>query len=391
MKKIISIVLIAMLAGCAASQKHQTMKEESNNQWNQARASIYLGLAKQQYESGDFDRSRQTVNQALGMEPKDVPSLLLSAKLWIEAGQLEAAERQLEQVRTIDAKSAEADYLSGIVYQRWQMPAEALAHYTAASDKAPAELAYIMARAEMLVTLDRQSEALTLLQSKAQYFEHSAALRDAIGQLLVDTHKYADAVDMLRQASILADDDLAIKERLGLAMYYAKQYRDAVDVLAALVAKPEYASRADVMMAIGDCDLQLGKYHDAMNWFQSAGQANPNSAEVWRKATQTALEMNDVHLAQITVSKALALDAQNGQTQLMLGYVRLRENRMQDALKAFITANTLDPNDALSITMTGYVYEKTGLKNAAQACYARALQIHPGDQLTQELMRNMHG
>ena len=49
----------------------------------------------------------------------------------------------------------------------------------AASDKAPAELPYLLARAEMLVELERSEEAMTLLQGKVVYFENSAAIRDA--------------------------------------------------------------------------------------------------------------------------------------------------------------------------------------------------------------------
>ena len=50
---------------------------------------------------------------------------------------------------------------------------------TAASDKAPADLAYVIARAEMLVELARTNEALALLQEKVNYFENSPAIRDA--------------------------------------------------------------------------------------------------------------------------------------------------------------------------------------------------------------------
>ena len=55
----------------------------------------------------------------------------------------------------INPKDPEADYLSGVVNQRWQKTEVALAFYTAASDKDPGELAYIMARSEMLVAPNR--------------------------------------------------------------------------------------------------------------------------------------------------------------------------------------------------------------------------------------------
>jgi Tfp pilus assembly protein PilF len=391
MKRTHLILIATIIAGCTSTHKPQTMHEQTTGEWNHARAAIYYSLAKQQYKSSDFEKSRQSVDQALALEPKDLPSLLLSTKLWIENGQLESAERQLDLARIADPKNAEADYLSGIVYQRWQMPVLALQHYTAACDKSPAELAYIMARAETLVTLDRSPEALTLLQSKTQYFEHSAALRDALGQLFVDAGRYPEAIDAFRQASLLADGDTAIRERLGLAMYYAKQYRDAADVLGSLVIVPEYASHADLFMAIGDCQMHLEKFHDAMNSFQTAGQIKPSSVAVWLKTAEAAMQIGDLHWAQIAMNKAMALDTTNAGTKLMLGYLRLRQNRLGDALDAFIAANQLDPQDALSVTMTGYIYEKRGLKKEAMECYAKALQLHPGDELAERLMQKMHG
>ncbi len=50
---------------------------------------------------------------------------------------------------------------------------------------------------------------------RAGAFDHSAALRDAIGQLLVRQHRYAEAVDAERQATLLAGDDAARPRALG--------------------------------------------------------------------------------------------------------------------------------------------------------------------------------
>src|SRR5690606_39938302 len=64
---------------------------------------------------------------------------------------LELAQKFCDQARKLDEKNAEADYLSGVIYQRWQRPETSLAYYTSATEKAPSELPYLMARSEMLV------------------------------------------------------------------------------------------------------------------------------------------------------------------------------------------------------------------------------------------------
>ena len=211
------LIVIPLLAACS-QHKDPGQQQAAETRWNDARSNVLLGLARDQYNDQNFDKARETVDEALKMTPDSAPAHILSARLYIEQGQLEAAERELASARQLDPKSAECDYYSGVVYERWQQPKEALEFYEQASVKAPAELAYLLARAEMLVALDRRPEAIALLQQKVTYYEHSGAIRDAVGLLLVQEHRYPEAVEMLRRASILSPDDLTIREHLGLAM-----------------------------------------------------------------------------------------------------------------------------------------------------------------------------
>src|SRR5687767_4856975 len=200
-------LILSTGVGCA-NKKPQ--KQAAHEHWNRARANVMYGLGKDQYATGNFDPARKTVDDALRLDPENGPLRVLSAKLAIEQGNLDLADKELAKARKINPKNAEADYLSGVVNQRWQKPEVALEFYSAATDKESGELAYLLAKCEMLVVLGRQEEALRLLQSKVVYFESSAVIRDAVGQLLIQFKKYDEAATILRQASILATDDLAI-------------------------------------------------------------------------------------------------------------------------------------------------------------------------------------
>jgi Flp pilus assembly protein TadD len=188
-------------------------------------------VAQDQYKAHDFDKCRETLGKALAMSPNNAQLHTLSAKVEIEQGHLEAAERELELARRFAPADPEPYYLSGVIYQRWQKPQAALEFYRQAGQRAPAELAYVLAEGEMLVALERAPEALTLLQSKVTYFENSSTIRDAVGQLLLQRGRYAEAVDMFRQASVLAEEDNSVRERLATAYFYNKQYRQAAEVL----------------------------------------------------------------------------------------------------------------------------------------------------------------
>ena len=387
-----TVLLAATLVGLAAgstgcgNKKKETNKQQAGARWNSARASVLLTLAKDQYAAGNFDKCRKTLDDALKLEPESPQLHLLSAKLSMEQGQLELAERGLMLVREKMPNDPEPYYLSGVVYQRWQKPERAYEFYKQAGEKSPAEIGYLMAEAETLVTLDRSAEALKLLQGKVAYFENSAAVRDMIGQLLCQAKRYKEASDVLRQASVLSADDVSIRERLAMALYHGKQYREAADVLGRLAADDRYATRSDVLSALGQCQLENGRPREARTTFERVVELEPASAHAYLGLGRAALESNDLKRAEISLRKALSLDAKRSETHLMMGYVRLRQDRLKEALAAFQKANGLDSRDTVALCMVGYVYEKTGRGDLAMQYYGRALKLKPTDELASRLM-----
>src|SRR5688500_1521391 len=124
---------IALATGCQKDgTKPQTQKDKAHAQWNQARAGVLYSRAKQQYEASNYDACRKTLAGALARDSKNPLVYILSAKLYIEQGRLDLAQKDLQTASTLDPKQAEADYLSGVVHQRWQKPEEALKAYSAA-------------------------------------------------------------------------------------------------------------------------------------------------------------------------------------------------------------------------------------------------------------------
>ena len=383
------LAIVFLVAGCSGSKK-PTQKEAARQHWNQTRANVLLSLARDQYVTGNFEKSRQTTDEALVMDPKNPGLRLLSAKLAIEQGRLEQAEGELKIAREVAPKNPEADYLSGVIYQRWQKPQLAHDYYKAAADKAPSELAYLMARAEMLVEMGEPSDALKLLEAKVVYFEHSATIRTAVGQLLVEQRRYKEAVDIFRQASILATEDLTIREQMALAMFYAGQYREASDALNRLMKNDQYAQRGDLLAALGECQLQMGQYREARATLESATQRDNSSAGVWLSLAKAAMQLNDPKRAEVSLKKSLAIEPDSSEAHLMLGYMRLRQNRFADALPAFRKASALDQTDTVSLCMVGYALEHMGKPEQAIQFYSKALRLKPNDEMASKFMASVN-
>jgi tetratricopeptide (TPR) repeat protein len=385
-KLLMPALLLGLAAGCAMPTKKPTPTEAATRQWNSARAGVMATLGKDQYESGNFEKARLSFNEAIKLDSENAMIRVLSARLAVEQGQFELAEKELRLARQFDPRNAEADYLSGVVYQRWQKPELAYEFYSHASEKSPADISYLMAKTEMLVSMDKAPDALAMLQEKVVYFEHSAAIRDSVGQLLVGQKQYAAAVAMLSQASVLTPDDLTIKEHLGLALFYAKEYDEASTALARLVKDEHYANRADLHATIGECLCNLGKFREAREAFEIATKIDPGSAGLWLGLGKSALQYGDLRRAELALKKAISIDPASTEANFLTGYLRLRQDRLPEALAAFQKAGGANSADPLSLCMTGYVLEKLGRSDEAIQCYGNALKRDPNDELASKLM-----
>jgi Flp pilus assembly protein TadD len=378
------VLILGLLAACSAT-KSPSAQESAMNQWNEARVGVLIGLAQDQYQNGNFDKSRSTVDEALSLTPKSAPAHILSAKLYIETGSLEAAEKELELARIDDPNNAEAEYLSGVVYQRWQQPQRALEFYQYACDKSPAELAYVLAKAEMLVAMDRRDEALGMLQSKVAYFEHSGEIRDEVGLLLTQEGRYPEAIEMLRRATILSPDDLTIKEHLAMALFAGQEYADAAEILSDLLTSDQYDHRVDLLSALGECQLQTRKASMAVLTFQRASELAPDNTSVWLGLGRAELQEGSLRQAEFALRKCLDLDDTVGEAHLLMGYAQLRQNELNDAYLSFSRASELDPKDTVSLCMEGLALDRLGRKAEAAACYQKALKISPNDDMAKLL------
>jgi tetratricopeptide (TPR) repeat protein len=385
-KLILSLVLtIATAAGCNSSHM-KTQKAAATEQWNNARGAVLFSLATDQFNTGNLDKSRQTLDEAIKLEPENANFRVLWARIDIEQGKLESAVKTLDQAAKLDEKNPEIDYLQGVIQQRWQRPDLALVHYTKAAEKNPGDLAYTLAQAEMLVTQNRNADALKLLEDRAVYFEHSAAIRDAIAQLHDQQGNREQAISYYRQASVLDSDDDNIRERMALSMYRAQMWGDTLAQVERLLKKDAFAKRDDLMVVAGECQSNLGNTLEARNRFEEATRIDASCAAAWQGVARTSIELGDLRRASNAAQKSVALADRDPQAHLMLGMVQLRQQELSLAQKSFHRANQLQPNDPTTLCMLGLALQQSGQDKKAAELYAQALKADPSDRLAGRLL-----
>jgi predicted Zn-dependent protease len=389
MKKIkpiaIALLSVAVTAGCS-SQATQTQHAAAHAQWDTARASVLFSLATDQFQNGQLDKCEESLEQAMAMSPNDVNIQLLGTKVALEQGKLEPALAHADRARAIDPKNAEADYLSGVIWQRWANPSRACDAYAAAAAKQPGELSYLLAEAEMQVAMGRPADALSMLIAKEPAFDHSGALRDEIGQLLVQQKRYTAAVDELRVAAELSTDDPTVHEHLAFALLRDGQFGPAAAAFDRLVKTDAGAKRADLWAALGDSQSGTDHIREARGSFEAAAELDPASAGYQLQLGRACVQLGDLPRADIAARRAISLSPESPDAQCLVGYVRLKQGRLPDALAAFQAAADLDPTDTVSICMTGYVLKKLDRPAESQKALTAALKIKPNDELATRLM-----
>ncbi len=381
---IVLLLLTGLLTGCAG--KTPSQKEQATAQWNTARATVLASLAKDQFESGNWEKARQTVDEAAKLDPRNANIQVLSARIWIERGQLEVAERILQAARQLDPKSAAIDYFSGIVYQRWQQPEKAYQYYASAMEKSPTDPAHVLAAAEMLVQNGRLTDAIALLAEKSIGFENNATLLDAWGRLVQQMGRCDDALVLLRRAAMLGTDDPSIREHLALCLLESHQYPEAAELLERLCKNAANENRGDLLIALGECQLQMGRTADAKATLEQASNLNPECPAVWIGLAKASLRSGDLARADISARRAISIDVRSTEGYLIIGQLRLKQNRLADSLKAFQRANAIDASNTVALCMIGFVLERSGQPDLASTYYARALKLNPSDVLSRELL-----
>lgn len=387
----LSAVLMAAVVGCESSNKHGGEKNAATLHWKMARANVQFTLAQDQYKAGNFDAARSTVDDALKLMPKSCDLRTLSARIAIEQGNLDYAEKELRLAQEADPTNPSPDYYYGVVMQRWQRLQRALELYTTASQKAPKEQAYVLARAELLVALDQDADAIQVLQKACTEFENSAEVRSALGNVLMKQRRYTDAVDIFRQAVLLGADDENLREQLARALYRAGRLPEAAGVLERVLKSEKYANRADIFTLLGECELAANRPTEARAAFETASNLQPQNTGYLLNLAKASLEANDVRRAELVVRKALAISPTDSHANLMLGYVRMEQQKLPEALAAFRRASQSDPKDTVSLCMSGVVLERLDRRDEAARQYAKALEIKPDDELARQLLQQLQG
>ena len=388
---LLGALCITVLVGCNSGEKgqHEQWVDQANNRWLGLRSNMMLKMAQQQFETGDLELAERSIQDALQLDPKNDKLHVLAGRIALEQGQLERSYQRFELAQKFNEENADAYYYQGLVLQRWQRYDEAQSEYEKAYEIKPDEEAYLLATAEMMVERDQVDAALTKLTDKLNYFDQSAALRAQVGQIYKLKNRPDKAVPFFEQAALMDPDNIKLETELALSQFAAGQNKDAIATLESLLNRPKMQKRRDLRRTLARAYLEIGRKQKARTTYLELARSEHGQPSDWLRLGQLAWQAKDLGGALQAANRVIELAPQRHEGYLLAGMVWQERGRLDDALSMFDRAAQRAEDRAEPLILRGLSLQRAGRDAAAREAYRRALQRNPNDRRARRLLQSL--
>ena len=375
---------VAGLTGCAEFAKTDP-KKKAYDRSTEVRAELKYRLASDRFKNGHLGDAHDFVREAIGLNPRAQTPYLLLTRIFIERGEIALAAETLSESLTYGSDTAETDYLSGVIAERYRRFEEALTWYQQASKRHPINAHYVAAVAETLVALDRGPEALELVRGRWTDFEQSAALRALAGGIHMMLGEYESAIEAYRRAHRIVPDDAILGFQLGSALTMARRHEEALRVLTDATEKASLVP-SSIWLMLGKCQLALGQSDEAKRSFQQVVTEDPNNVRGWDWLARASLSAGELLTARRAATQAVRLSAGSRDHLMLLGYVCYRQRDYGNAVASLENVVRDDSEEPIALCLLGRSYEGQGNPLQAEECYRRALRADPNCEWARQLL-----
>ncbi len=148
--------------------------------------------------------------------------------------------------------------------------------------------------------------------------------------------------------------------------------------------KPAKKSLADLPPGVGPLVGEAQRafmardYKKAEDRYNQVLRQDENNVYVLANLAATQFEMGDLAAAEKNVQKALTLDPDDAASLYLLGVLRLRQEKFDEALDALSRSAKLNPQNAVTQNSLGIALSQKGMRREAETAFRKALQLEPG-------------
>ena len=353
----------ADLRQSALALEQQGKIAESEQTWrallrahpSDAEAYAHLGLLQARQEH--YKEAVPLYRKALALKPT-IPGLRLNMALALfKSGDLKAAIPELTILyKNAPPGSPEAmryAILLGMSHYGLTQYTQAAPFLKTAADADPRNLPIRLALAHSYLWSKQFNRVLDVYKEILTLDPESAEADMLAGEALDEMSDTSGAIEMFRKAAKAKPSEPNVHFGLGYLLWSQKQYPEAItEFQAELVNDPDHAQS---LLYIADAKIQMNQYADAAPLLE----------------------------------KSVKLDPAVGLAHLDLGILAANDGRNDDALREFLAAEKLTPNDVNVHWRLGRLYRAMGKKEEAKVELEKASNITRSAD--QELYKKISG
>lgn len=396
MTALLALGFALALPGCQSDRQSNTekWKADADGRWNSVKSAIAIQMAEDQFNAGQLGLAQRTIEDAMAKDLENPQLWMMGGRIALEKSELETAYQRLakaiehgeERESYANKDKAKPHYFQGIIDQRWQRYDSAKEKYTLAYDRDPENVAYFLARVEMMVQLDQLNEATALLESKTSYFDQNPTVRALLGHVYRRQANHDKAAMWFKQASMLAPEDMKLREEVARSQCEVGRHDEAARGLSELVTTEYGAKRTDLHRLLAESYMKTGKLHEAKDQYNKLTNLDPASTHDWSKLGEISYRLGDEGTALQSANRLINLAPDDHRGYLLAGMVWNKRDRLDRALSMFDRAAEMAPKDTTPLILRGIALQKNDRPAAAADAYKQALSIDPENKRAQHLL-----
>ncbi|HET6428449.1 MAG TPA: tetratricopeptide repeat protein [Phycisphaerae bacterium] len=376
-----------LLAGCGLEN---TQKEQAHQRWSTTRAAVICGVGEQHLKSGDLTKAGDRAAEALSLDEKCMPALVLMGRVQLEKGRYAAAEEQFHKAEALAPRHPDIPYLIGVSLEKRGKFDEALEAYQKAGALAPSNDASVIASAEVLVSSGKCQLALELLEARLERSEDELSMLALAGELAMLVGDPGKSADYYRRCLDLEPGHFGAREGLAKANFFGGHYAAAlVDLQAIAADKVGGAPSSWVHLMIGDCHMAGNRPEEARRAYREAVRVDPTDAQIWMTLAKASLACDDPAEAARAARQAMSLGGDAVEATVVLACAALARGDPAAAAKLMERVAEQRGDDPTVLCMMGRCRAAQGRHDEAVRFYTRALRADPDHPLAKQLMASV--
>lgn len=303
---------------------------------------IYVDIAAEFQNKGDFEKARHYLKKAILLNPyNDLAYLELLFTMQIEE-KVEDAVTFFQQVIDIDPYNHVAWYYLGLSFQDMELYEKAIEAFDYAGVVKDDFVDAYIQKAECYIALEYYRNAITPLKEAIAHTDNVARIYYTLGECYENLEEYERAIEYYQECLKTNEDIADAWIGIGVCLAHMHRLREGF----------EYVKRAlsidsdnnEFLLIYAEFLRDLGNYGEAEAVYEKLMDVYPDSLDVWLDASELYYRMDDYERATGTISEGIKhMPSFVELTYRLAGYLYLR-GYIQEARRTFAQALETDFN-----------------------------------------------